>query len=424
VATDWEIIGWKDTLPPRHSATASLADSRLGGGGIRTFGCAPSAPGITAILGAERGHAEGLSRPEVRSDDGTEFWRALRKVRASSGGGDYRASLTQLRWLPAFTPQASQGSFATSQELQLAADHHRGTAGPTGCSRGSPVRLRDTSPPVSRLLAGLSPSPSWPRNPNRFPGPLVKLAALLSLLNAQSRGALSQIGKEKVHDCFLVNGDIRCCHGSAQPLIPRRGLSAPAQAEPVPGRNTINCNIVITAESPGAGAALEDAALSQCRASRVAVVAHDRALERTIPAAADYRTCTDAPLPQPALQHLRVSHTWMISPGCCWRAGVRGRSGELSGRGLRVRASWQKRSRPEGRNARRCEISGADADARHRSLRSSADAAVRCRVPRRGRAGPRRWDASSRPWASPVTSLRVQADGRVSAARTRARTQP
>jgi len=63
----------------------------------------------------------------------------------------------------------------------------------------------------------------------------------LSLLGAQSRGALAQIGKEKVHDCFLVNGDIGCCHGSAQTFIPRRGLGAPAQAEPVPGRKTINC---------------------------------------------------------------------------------------------------------------------------------------------------------------------------------------
>jgi len=85
-------------------------------------------------------------------------------------------------------------------------------------------------------------APAWSRCPNRFPTPTgEQLAALLSLLGAQSRGALAQIGKEKVHDCFLVNGDIGCCHGSAQTFIPRRGLGAPAQAEPVPGRKTINC---------------------------------------------------------------------------------------------------------------------------------------------------------------------------------------
>jgi len=45
-----------------------------------------------------------------------------------------------------------------------------------------------------------------------------------------------------------VNGDIRCCHGGVQTFIPRRGLSAPAQAEPVSGRKTINCvDVVIPA---------------------------------------------------------------------------------------------------------------------------------------------------------------------------------
>ena len=92
-------------------------------------------------------------------------------------------------------------------------------------------------------------------------------AADLESAGIVSRGALSQIGKEKIHDCFLVNGDIRCCHGGAQPLIPGRALGAPAQAEPVPGRKTINCvDVVIAAEPPRAGAGESPSLRSQAAA--------------------------------------------------------------------------------------------------------------------------------------------------------------